>query len=264
MKKLNLIKEYIYMFLISLLALLLISSLIFKFTILNSNYMINLLDNNNYYELLYNDIHKEMVNNIPSSGFNETIFNNIFDINTLKNDTKKILINFYNNEETNLDTSNLKITLEGNINSYINSNNIIASNKEEITNFINLIDKIYKDNVIPTSILNNYKDKIYKLNIAIIIIIIISLINFALVLILKRKNIKNYITIPLLFCAFIYFFAFIYIKCSVDINNLIIYNDSITLLIKEIFNNLIKYLIMIAIICIELDILVELIFRNKK
>ena len=151
-----------------------------------------------------------------------------------------------------------------NINIYVNNHNILVNDVNEVKEFINLMDKIYKDNILPIDILNKFENKIYKLNFTILIIMIITCINLIIIIIRKRKEIKDYVSIPLIFSIFVLLFMVIYVKSSVDIDNLIIYNDSVTLLIKTLFNNMIIYLIMLAIICVEIVFLIEVLFRNKK
>ena len=262
MKRLNLIKHYLYLFLVSILMLITTTSILLKFTIFSESFLINMLNTSNYYELLYNDIRIEMINNIPSSGMDESILEGLFTIDDLKMDTRNIIRDFCQGK---IISSNDKIgtKLEENINNYIKSHNLVVNDQNEVREFIYLIGDIYNQNIIPFNLLNKVINYYNMINKALIIIAVISIINLGAIIVIKRRELNKYLPVSLMFTAFIYIFMYFYINNRLDVKHLIIFNESISLFIRDTMTFMLNSILYLAIIYIIIYIILELFYRKR-
>ncbi len=263
MKVLKQIKNYLFVFFISIIILLITTTIFLKSTILNYNFVLNIIEKDNYYNKLYDDIYEEMLNNIPSSGFDKVILENLFTIEDLKQDTENIIIDFYSNEKIENHNERLKSKLNTNINKYIKDNKLVVESQNDINRYVNIMIEVYKKNIIPGSVIEQAEKSFKMINIIVTITLILSIISLLVIIIYKRKELYKSYSILLLFTSFVYIFIYFYIKNHVDISNLMFYNNSLSSIVKSIINNLLSRLLIITIIYFILSIIIEIIIKKK-
>ena len=136
MTKLKLIRKYLFIFIISLLVMLGTTLIILKVTVFNEKYVINLLNKDNYFEVLNKEINQKMIENIPSSGFDNSILENIYTETDLIRDVESLIANFYHNDKLIVRDNQMRNNLTNNINKYLKNNNIKDYNQKDINNYI--------------------------------------------------------------------------------------------------------------------------------
>jgi len=229
--------------------------IILKLTILNKNYFLNKLEENNYYHELFVDINDSFSNYIMQSGFDEEIVNDIFTEDTIKKVINNNVDNFYKGIPVTIDTSDIRKNFEDNISNYLDNNNIVISDENELKLFVDEIVNIYSDRIIVHKSLNNYSNKFVKLcklvNILIMISIVMDIILFTIIkLIFKKITLTIPIFTSILLLILIYYLLF----SKININYIVFWNSYISNVIKNVFLDIgliIKYTIVIGI-CLEI------------
>ena len=152
-------------------------------TILNKEYIINKLEETNFYAETYELVKSNFENYIYQSGLDEVVLENICTEEKVKNDINIILTNIYEGTEQKVDATEI----ENNLNANIDKLGIRTSkNQSAIEQFVKHISDEYVDTILHTNyekdINNAYTkitkilDKIYNIAIIVIIIAVIALI----------------------------------------------------------------------------------------
>lgn len=274
----KLAKEIVNFIIIIFLSLSILSSfLVFTVsnTILNKEYILNKMEECNYYEKNYLDINESLEQYIGPSGLDEEILQNIYTEEQVKNDIHTTVNAIFTGEEKTIETEKIRSKLDKNIHE---SYNITSNEKEAIVNFENTIvneytkqithhDYLYVlENYIPTA--NNIIAKLKIIMPIIMCIIIVCLI------ILNIKNINKIIQgilIGFLSAGLTIMVIGIIINFNINFEAILILNENFSELIRNIANELLKSLqnlgIIIAILSTILLIATNTIWtikRNKK
>ena len=274
----KLAKEIVNFIIIIFLSLSILSSfLVFTVsnTILNKEYILNKMEECNYYEKNYLDINESLEQYIGPSGLDEEILQNIYTEEQVKNDIHTTVNAIFTGEEKTIETEKIRSKLDKNI---LESYNITSNEKEAIVNFENTIvneytkqithhDYLYVlENYIPTA--NNIIAKLKIIMPIIMCIIIVCLI------ILNMKNINKIIQgilIGFLSAGLTIMVIGIIINFNINFEAILILNENFSELIRNIANELLKSLqnlgIIIAILSTILLIATNTIWtikRNKK
>lgn len=156
------------------------------------------MEQNNYYEKLEDTVNDGFENYIMQSGMDSSVFEGIYDLDKVKEDTNSIVHAILNNEEFKIDTSTIREKLDNNIRKYIKDNKVLVNKTTEnqIQNFENAIinsyanSVLYSNSIVKTvsSITGKVKDVIPKIFIMVVILLIV---NIVALIILNIKNIRN-------------------------------------------------------------------------
>lgn len=274
----KLVKKLINFIVLIFLSLSILSSfLVFTVsnTILNKEYILNKMEECNYYEKTYLDINDILEQYIGPSGLDEEVLKDIYTEEQVKNDIDITVNAIFTGEEKTIETEKIRSKLDKNIHE---SYNITSNEKEAIVNFENTIvneytkqithhDYLYVlENYIPTA--NNIIAKLKIIMPIIMCIIIVCLI------ILNMKNINKIIQgilIGFLSAGLTIMVIGIIINFNINFEAILILNENFSELIRNIANELLKSLqnlgIIIAILSTILLIATNTIWtikRNKK
>lgn len=245
-------------------------------TVLNKDYALAKLDETDYYNQIFNYVENNFEKYMYQSGFDEEVLKNLITVDQIKDDTNKILSNIYDNAQETVSTDTIRNNLSKNINQFLDENNLTA-NTEDIDSFIDTICKEYATSIshykYEENIYNGY-DKIIKLidklKIISIICIVVSMI---ILLVTNLKNIAKFISylgISSFASGLFMIFEKIYINSKIDVKNILILNDAISLtlrniateILKEINKNGIKFALIGFLMIIVFSILANL--KNYK
>lgn len=224
---------------------------IFSNTVLNENYILETLENNNYYEKTYDNIKAGFSQYIMQSGLEENVVDNLYTNEQVKQDVNTIISNVYSNKNQKIDTIKIKANLESNIEEYLENNKITlnTSQRKSVDKFVDTIEKTYVDEISYSSYLDKIGNKVYRIN------QIIKKVNpiiygaiLALVVLIIIINIKqiylgiNYIGIAILASGLINIISKIYINKKVNISKILLINEDISSIIINILNKILYYI----------------------
>lgn len=274
----KLAKEIVNFIIIIFLSLSILSSfLVFTVsnTILNKEYILNKMEECNYYEKTYLDINDILEQYIGPSGLDEEVLKDIYTEEQVKNDIDITVNAIFTGEEKTIETETIREKLSKNI--YENYT-ITNSQKEAINNFEDTIINEYTKQITHHDylyVLENYNPTINKImaKLKIIMPIIVCIIIVCLI-ILNMKNINKIIQgilIGFLSAGLTIMVIGIIINFNINFEAILILNENFSELIRNIANELLKSLqnlgIIIAILSTILLIATNTIWtikRNKK
>ncbi len=216
-------------------------------TILNQEYTLNKLEETNYYANIYSQIKSDFRNYIYQSGLDENVIEDIVTPEEVKNETRKIIVGIYNGLHEDVDTTKIHDRLNDNINKSLEGKKIDSQTQEAINTFVNQIVDQYQETITKTE----YENPIYKnfskiqkiVNKGKKITILLAVTLGALIIITYYKKIfKNiaYLGTALFSDGIAYIFLDMYISKKVDIENLTILNDAITITLREYLQSILK------------------------
>lgn len=216
-------------------------------TILSKNYILKQLEEANYYENIHKEVESDFEKYIYQSGLDETVINNIISIEDIKKDTELIISNIYDGKNEKIDVTKIKEKLNKNINESLNGKIINKSTQKAIDEFVNKISEQYIETMSHTNFeksINNAYVKIqkYKEIGRKVSIIAITISSIGLLAIMYKKIFGNIalIGISLTASGMFNIFINIFINSKVKINNIIILNESISIVIRNILNNILS------------------------
>lgn len=216
-------------------------------TILDQEYTLNKLEETNYYANIYSQIKSDFRNYIYQSGLDENVIEDIVTPEEVKNETRKIIVGIYNGLHEDVDTAKIHDRLNDNINKSLEGKKIDSQTQEAINTFVNQIVDQYQETITKTE----YENQIYKnfskiqkiVNKGKKITILLAVTLGALIIITYYKKIfKNiaYLGTALFSDGIAYIFLDMYISKKVDIENLTILNDAITITLREYLQSILK------------------------
>ncbi len=232
--KLRIIFGYLFGFLTTLLIVALTLLLIFKFTVFNKSYMNNILEKNNYYTNVYNDILEDIKDYNMSSGLPDELFEDVFTESEVKRDINKFIDNSYLGIKTTLDTTAIRERITKNIDDYLKSNNVQVTNDTDLESFKDEIIKIYTNQICLYKTVDGfvgYVNKAYNLINKVIVINIIALVVVLLISIFVFK--VRYIDSILVSTGIILVFIRFLIYENIDIENILIISNNFSKILKS-------------------------------
>ncbi len=220
---------------------------LFSSTMLNKNYLINKLEEIDYYTKIYEQVKTNFENYIYQSGLEEEVLYNIINKEKIKKDTITIIENIYDNLNDKIDIQEIKENLADNISKSLGNMNLSENQREAIDTFIEHICNEYTNTIFVSgngSQMNNIIAEIYtKIKLIKKIILIVIGIDFLVLLVLNLKRIYKFVTfigVSLNISGLTLLIINAYINTKINYNNIVILNDGITCLLKNIVNELIS------------------------
>lgn len=216
-------------------------------TIFSQEYTLNKLDETNYYANIYSQIKSDFRNYIYQSGLDENVIEDIITQEEVKNDTRKIIVGIYNGLHEEVDTTKIHDRLNDNINKSLEGKKIDSQTQDAINTFVNQIADQYEETITKTE----YESQIYKnfsklqkivnkgKKISILSAVILGIL---IIITYYRKIFKNlaYLGTAFLSDGIAYIFLDMYIAKKVDIENLTILNDAITITLRDYLQSILK------------------------
>ena len=247
----NKLLKYIFaiLFYLSLTIVVLIN--ILNSTILSKEYILNKLEESNYYNNIYTEVENNFENYIYQSGLDPIVLENIVSRDKIKEDTNIIISNIYDGNNKVIDLEVVRNNLSTNIDKSLEDRYVSEENKKAINKFIDIIINEYEDTIMNTDYsskintgISSINNKINMINIIMIILVIISILSLILLNIKKKRRKLSIFGIPLLALGLLLITIYLYIILNIDINNIVILNDAISIAVHYILNGIVvKFLI---------------------
>lgn len=249
--------SYIMKFIQSISFFLLSLSLILLLTVFNEDYVLDLLDNHNYYQELYDNTLEEVSYYLEQSGLNEEVLNNVITVKSLKSEIINTIDSLYRNKAITIDTKEFQDNLESNINTYIKDNKIRVDNKDTVNILTKKLVNIYEEEISYNNTFEKVRplfNKFYKLTkIVLGLSIILSIITY----LINRYIFKDRNIIASLFTNFVILAGLVlYIKYTIDVNNIFFYNTSISNILMEFINSVLKCMLVTGIVSFILGLFI--------
>ena len=236
--------SYILSFIMVALIIAIVAVSFLQNKVLNEDYWKMQMEQNNYYEKLEDTVNDGFENYIMQSGMDSSVFEGIYDLDKVKEDTNSIVHAILNNEEFKIDTSTIREKLDNNIRKYIKEN---KTTENQIQNFENAIinsylnSVSYSNSIVKTvsSITGKVKDVIPKVFIMVVILLIVNIVALIILNIKNIRNVLKFIAIIAFTIAGLNILGIILEKHFLGIQSLTVLNENISVIVqifvKEIY-----------------------------
>ena len=250
-------------FLLMLSILLTVIVQIVSTTILNKDYILGKLEEANYYNNVYEQIKDSFEGYIGPSGLDESVLENIYTRDQVKEDINLIINNIYENKNNKINTEDIEEKLQKNIESSVETRILTKETQKSIEDFIDKIADEYVQNISHDPyfeklgiIMNKAKDIVGKVD---GIIIFVPIILAVVILLLNIKQISSairFIAISILTSGVIGIVIKVFLETKINISNILIINDSFSEVIKNVISSILNSINTISIIGIIVSIVV--------
>ncbi len=251
MNKLKIIVGYILAFISMILVTVLVALVILKVTLANKNYVKDLLESNNYYSNVSEEILDKMKYYMASSGLPENILEDIYSKEDVKEDINLFIDNAYIGSKTDVNVEKLVSKLNSNIDNYVSDHKVKITSQNYIDSFVKNMTSIYEKEVNLYGIVNGYLKyipKIIKLiNQLLIICGILLLVNIVGLVLLK----VGYISSIFMASALIIIFVRMMFYEKIDYHNILIISSDFSNMVKIGIDRL-SFMALISSICLFL------------
>lgn len=244
-------------------------------TIMDKDYVLNKLEETNFYSGTYELVESGFENYIAQSGLEEEVLNNICTEEKVKKDIGIIINNIYNGTNEEIDTTEIA----NNLNANIDKLDVRTSqNKSALDKFVQQICTEYKNTILNTKyentineILNKTTNLLEKLQTIVTIVTIISVICLILLNIKNISKLVGNIGTVLLSSSITILVAINLINANINISAIKLFNNvfssSIVTILQDILSKVNKFGIIIlitSIVVILINAIINFVKTNQK
>ena len=244
-------------------------------TIMDKDYVLNKLEETNFYSGTYELVESGFENYIAQSGLEEEVLNNICTEEKIKNDIGIIINNIYNGTNEEIDTTEIA----NNLNANIDKLDVRTSqNKSALDKFVQQICTEYKNTILNTKyentiheILNKTTNLLEKLQTIVTIVTIISVICLILLNIKNISKLVGNIGTVLLSSSVTILVVINLINANINISAIKLFNNvfssSIVTILQDILRQINKFGIIIlitSIVVILINAIINFVKTNQK
>lgn len=250
--------SYILSFIMVALIIAIVAVSFLQNKVLNEDYWKMQMEQNNYYEKLEDTVNDGFENYIMQSGMDSSVFEGIYDLDKVKEDTNSIVHAILNNEEFKIDTSTIREKLDNNIRKYIKDNKVLVNKTTEnqIQNFENAIVSTYSNSVsYSSSVIKSISKIVGRVrNImpkALVLVVALLVIDAIAIIVLNIKNMRNIFRLAAIIAFTIAGLSLVGIaleKHFLGIQSLTVLNENISIIV-QIFVKEIYRILYVAISC---------------
>lgn len=216
-------------------------------TVLDKNYIIQKLEETDFYSETYKLVESNFENYIYQSGLDEEVLENICTEEKVKKDINIMLSNIYDGTEQKIDTTEIADNLNQNIEQSGIKN---SQNENAIKQFVEHICDEYTNTLVHTKyetrINDMYQKVIENLNEIYRVILTIFVLDIIVILVINKKAISKdiqYFGIALSATSFFDLSVWQVVMTKIDINGIKIFNDAFS---KSLVNIIQEYIYQIA------------------
>ncbi len=235
-------------------------------TILSQEYILSKLQEQDYYDKIYEEAESNFENYIHQSGLDEEVLEGIVTKEKIQKDTKIIINNIYNGMNEKIDTEEIKNNLNEKINNSIDGK-ISSSQQKSIDTFVDTICKEYEKTISHTnyekkinSIINKANKYIDIAKKALLITIGVSVILLILLTIKRIYRITARIGTAFIIDGLIFIIAEKYIKSKIKIDTIMLLNQGISDVLQSILNEILSNILKTGSIMLGIGILLTIIY----
>ena len=215
-------------------------------TVLDKNYVIQKLEETDFYSGTYKLVESNFENYIYQSGLDEDVLKSICTEDKVKNDINIMLSNIYDGTNKTIDTTEISTNLNANIDKLGIKT---KQNEKAINEFVNHICNEYTDTLVHSKyenkINNVYKKAINGLNKIYNVLLIILAVDFIAILVVNNKKVSKDFQdcgIALMATSIFGIAGCQIVQAKVNIQGIKIFNDvfsnSLVTIMQDVFNKI--------------------------
>lgn len=248
---------------------------VIKTTILKESYILQKLEESNYYETMYQEIQNVCNNYIIQSGLEEITLKDIYTKEKVKTDTQRIIQNIYQGTKNEINTKEIRTKLNESIQIQLKGVTVTEHTTQVINELINMVCKEYEDKILQTQYnqrINTFIEKgsaSVEKSVRIAFIFILILMAILILINIKKKKIRttSWIGKCMVISGVFLGFISIFINSKIVIENMKLLTLSISRVMQIIINDILSKMLtwgMAIIILGIIAIVIDNMIKNKK
>lgn len=258
------ILKYSLLLISSLLVIMTVLVTTLRFTLLNSDYVKNEFEKNNYYKKLTTEIKTEMSYYTNQSGFTDDVLDNVFTENDVQYDFNRYINSLYTGEQFVIDTQKIEDNLNKNIEAQLKDSHFKV-NTDEIKKFVKQMTTVYENEIKLMGYIDSVKNLMFKVismcdKVLFSLVVGLVLSIFIYLKLFKTKDLSVMFYTP----SMLLFFFVLYFKNSIDINNISIYSELISHIIKELLNNYLNIICLTSCSLLVLGLIIDILRKERR
>ena len=259
------VKNVVSYIIVLLLIIMIVASsalIVFSTTILNKNYVLDMLKKEDYYSITYSIIMEKFKDNTIQSGLEETILDGIITKEQVENDINSFIAYLYTGIPYQISTATVKTNLEESINRVIEENNkkVDSSEKKAIEIYVKTITDIYEDGIIFS---NDYISQIQKsfekiqnaVNKVKVIIYIGTIALIIFIVLLNRKNALKLLSVTAISAGILLIVPKILETIALEMQNVVILNQILSKTVIDTVEDVLLKLVIFGVLLIVFGII---------
>ena len=277
MRVVRLILQYILTIILAMSVLALILINIITSTVLNESYIMSKLEEEDYYNKIYESAESNFENYIHQSGLDEEVLNDIITKEKIEKDTKIIINNIFDGTDTEIDTDEIKNKLNENIDNSLGRKKT-ATEEKAINEFVNLICDEYKTTILTTSYeskINTVYQKVIKyINLAKKVLLVLTGVLVILIVLLTIKRIYRILArlgVAFVIDGLLLLLAKYFIDAKIKIETITILSSSVSNVLRKILREILNIvakdgtiLLVLGIVFIVLYAIIRSIRKSRR
>lgn len=241
-------------------------------TVLDKNYVIQKLEETDFYSGTYKLVESNFEKYIYQSGLDEDVLKSICTEDKVKNDINLMLSNIYDGTNKTIDTAEISTNLNTNIDKLGIKT---KQNEKAINEFVTHICNEYTDTLVHSKyenqINNVYKKAINNLNKVYNAILIVTVVDLILILVINNKKVSKDLQdfgIAMMATSIFGIAGCQIVQAKVNIQGIKIFNDvfsnSLVTIIQDVFHKMISLSVgMLVISIVAIGIYVAIVVSKK-
>lgn len=244
-------------------------------TVLDKNYVMQKLEETDFYSGTYKLVESNFEKYIYQSGLDEDVLKSICTEDKVKNDINLMLSNIYDGTNKTIDTAEISTNLNTNIDKLGIKT---KQNEKAINEFVTHICNEYTDTLVHSKyenqINNVYKKAINNLNKVYNAILIVTVVDLILILVINNKKVSKDLQdfgITLMATSIFGIAGCQIVQAKVNIQGIKVFNDvfsnSLVTIIQDVFNKLTSLsvgLLVIAIVVVGIYVAIVVSKKTKE
>ena len=241
-------------------------------TVLDKNYVMQKLEETDFYSGTYKLVESNFEKYIYQSGLDEDVLKSICTEDKVKNDINLMLSNIYDGTNKTIDTTEISTNLNANIDKLGIKT---KQNEKAINEFVTHICNEYTDTLVHSKyenqINNVYKKAINNLNKVYNAILIVTVVDLILILVINNKKVSKDLQdfgITLMATSIFGLAGCQIVQAKVNIQGIKIFNDvfsnSLVTIIQDVFNKFTSLSVGLLVIAIVVIAIYVSIVINRK
>lgn len=255
MNRFKVVLGYILGFMCSCLLTLLAILVVLKINVFNQDYVLSVLDKNNYYEEVYDDSLKDAKNSLRSSGLDESVLDGIYSSADVERDVKNYIASIYSGSKAKIETDTIRNRLNNNIDKYLKDKDLEVTDKNSLDTYIDGTIKLYENSIGFYEYFDDYivsfvgLCKYIDLFIGVLVIVISSLS-----VILRYCLHKKYLGVIFLSAGLMLLYFRYFVYNGIDFKNITIISDSFSNVIRDVLSDIGGNISVIAVLFIIVSV----------
>lgn len=261
MPKLKFLQKYVVNFFIYTILLIMVIMLTYLDLILSPNYLLNRFQKADFYNNVTISIKDELANYVTQSGLDDTVLEGLVQEEVIEKIITESVLALYENKELKISSTDFRENLRTNIKKYLNNKSLEIDDENTLDLYVNMLTSTYEDELKIYRKIGSLNPLYLKLSKYYKLLLIGLILVLVIMVIIRRDSVfkrRNFLALPIASTALTLLLAYFYLKNMIYVENIFIYDKTVSALISSVYVDLTKRLLYNGLICLLIAILITI------